>query len=52
VKGFWKTLFLYSAAGHVRPQLKERGCDTVLPDKGYRTSQAAVIAESGTMMEG
>jgi hypothetical protein len=33
------------------PQLKDRGCDTVLPGQGCHTSQRAVIDEYGAMIE-
>jgi hypothetical protein len=33
------------------PQLRDRGCDNMLPDRGNHTTQEAVIDEYGTMME-
>jgi hypothetical protein len=33
------------------PQLKDRGCDTVLRDQEYRTHQWAVADKYGAMVE-
>jgi hypothetical protein len=50
-KGTFSSRNQSSAGSEVKPQLKTRRCDNVLPGQGFHTPQEAVMNEYGSVWD-